>query len=101
MAPQSKLPFRCWHCWARFSWHVPPSDRYCPRCDRVGLFLDKDRLKRNKSYRKDLLCHCDGYWFPHRKGSLQCREGANYAGMQQEPEVVKDYVDPEDDDLPF
>jgi hypothetical protein len=65
------------------------------------LFLDKARLKRNQAYRKQHLCHCDGYWFPHRKGSLQCRLGANYMGMQVDPEPVEDYEPPDDDALPF
>lgn len=96
-----KLPFRCWQCWRRFTTRIPPPDRYCPYCGKVGLFLDKARLARNLSYRKLHLCHCDGYWFPHRKGSLKCCEGANYAGLQEPPEPPFDYVSPEEDDLPF
>jgi hypothetical protein len=89
-----KLPFRCWQCWKRLSCRTPPIDRYCPACGKVGLYLDKTRLARNKAYQKLCLCYCDGYWFPHRKGSLACKFGKNYAMMQVDPEEVTEYTLP-------
>lgn len=97
-----KLPYRCWKCWRRFSFQHPPIDRYCPVCDHAGLFLDKHRLQRNQSYRKLHLCECDGYWFPHRKGSYQCvNGGANPRGMMIAPEEPPSYESPPEEDLPF
>ena len=41
----------------------------CPACDRV---LTGKEDKAVKLQRKRLLCGCDGYHFPHRKGSKWC-----------------------------
>lgn len=47
-----------------------------PKCKRCGsrLRLDKHRMHETRAQR----CHCDGYAFPHRKGSKWCRF---YAGV--------------------
>lgn len=51
-----------------------PIDQYirrplCPSCGQDSLKLDKAKQRENHSAK----CKCDGYWFPHRKGSLWCR----------------------------
>jgi len=49
--------------------HVPK----CPRCGNELTYRDKSRERESK---KD-MCRCDGYWFPHRKGSRYCVHNEN------------------------
>lgn len=41
-------------------------------------------VKRNKQ----LTCHCDGYWFPHRDGSKWCKYNPNYESLFLEKEEL-------------
>ncbi len=43
-----------------------------PRCQGCGRKLTGqiDREPRRRAKRD--VCHCSGYWFPHRKGSKWC-----------------------------
>jgi len=40
----------------------------CPACGKDSLKLDTNKRREGRRMR----CSCDGYHFPHRKGSLWC-----------------------------
>lgn len=48
-------------------------------CKACGGTLHHDPSVRARS--KALVCHCDGYHFPHRKGSYYCKD---YAGTKDD-----------------
>lgn len=65
--------YRCGHCRARRSlrrelWQYLRPPR-CRCCNAVDWRLDMSRYREWKT-RSGVFdtCHCDGYWFPHRKG---------------------------------
>lgn len=57
----------------------------CPNCKNATLRLDKWRMKNEVNGNGD-TCNCDGYHFPHRKGSMWCRETTS-------PPTDEDYRD--------
>lgn len=65
---------RCRKCRARQVKRMHP-DHYArpPRCKSCGLVntLIVDVWANRRPWRK-LTCHCDGYWFPHKRGTGQC-----------------------------
>lgn len=94
------LPYRCGRCRARRS--LPRRlERYvrpprCRSCGHQGLYLDRYRLTseraRGGSYRggqdparRERVCACDGYWFPHRRGSLRCQHYQGARDLEWEP----------------
>ncbi|CAN0298503.1 unnamed protein product, partial [Chrysoparadoxa australica] len=57
-----------------------PIERYvrkkvCAACGKDSLRLDRWKQADHRRSR----CHCAGWWFPHRRGSLQCW---HYAGAR-------------------
>jgi hypothetical protein len=36
------------------------------------------------SKRKTKTCNCDGYWFPHREGSLWCNYATNEVAKRRD-----------------
>jgi hypothetical protein len=49
---------------------VPP---VCHLCNSRNWRLDHYRLLNPVRSHGGKTCGCDGYWFPHRSGSLNCR----------------------------
>ena len=43
----------------------------CPNCGNKTLVLDRHRMENEVGGNKP-ACHCDGYHFPHRRGSKWC-----------------------------
>lgn len=72
-------PCRCRHCGARRTFRHHP-DTYARRfrwlvcCGKADWRVDNYRMTREHKNR----CLCDGYWFPHRKGSKWCNFNINY-----------------------
>lgn len=50
-----------------------------PKCRICGSELRYDRHKQAEA--KRMKCICDGYWFPHRKGSEFCD---HYKGVKND-----------------
>lgn len=93
---KAKIPHRCWRCWRRFSlrflWWSYKRRVVCPSCGRGdSIFVDKDRLNRNKDY-GPFLCLCHGYHYPHRVGSGKCVYGSDPLGMHVAPEIIIGYT---------
>lgn len=42
--------------------------RPCPSCGHESLRLDRWKMRDHRRSQ----CRCDGWWFPHRRGSLGC-----------------------------
>jgi len=57
----------------------------CLACGRNTLTLDKHRMKKEVGPEAN-NCFCDGYHFPHRKGSKWCRDSTS-------PPTEEDYQD--------
>lgn len=81
----SRFPYRCRDCRTRRTLRKR-KERYMrePSCACGGdLILDVYR-KRKEHAR--VMCLCDGYWFPHRRGSKWCR---HYAGDISNAELAQ------------
>lgn len=65
---------RCRHCRARRTLNQHPDAYQRPpkcRCGRNdGWVIDRYRDSRKEARR--FTCDCDGWWFPHRRGSEGC-----------------------------
>ncbi len=44
--------------------------------------MNKQKRKRGKPRKQP--CLCDGYWFPHRKGSLRCNYYTGQRDLERE-----------------
>lgn len=78
-----RLPHRCCRCQARRTlarrWSLyirPPKCRVCGYARLKPCF---DRLKQVRRQR----CKCEGYHFPHRRGSRFCEHNPQYAEHQE------------------
>jgi hypothetical protein len=75
-----KYHCRCRVCQARQTRLKHPVRDYtrgprCRGCGRINtLRVDKWMQNRWRTYR---TCLCNGYWFPHRQGSLYCYHRAD------------------------
>jgi len=93
---------RCSYCGGRRTTSMPLQEYYrLPICRTPGCNGKRKRLGKPVSYRVDKYrtnversgkikpCHpgmggCDGYPFPHRKGSKQCIHNPNYENVMKE-----------------
>lgn len=84
------LPYRCSRraCRQRVTLRKPIEQyirpRLCPACRHDSLRLDRWKLRDHRAAR----CHCDGYWFPHRRGSKWCSE---YRGVISDADLEERY----------
>jgi len=60
-------------------------DIKCPACG--GKVSDRTEEVR-KSRKRESICKCDGWWFPHRKGSKWC---VFYTGEYTEEDYKERY----------
>jgi len=72
---RTRWPHRCSKCRTRHTFRLrieqyqrPPK---CRNCGDTHFYVDKWMLRRNTKADK---CWCDGYRFPHRRGSKWCNE---------------------------
>lgn len=65
-------PCRCWRCNARYSQDRNPEHEDPPILCLCGGKVRVDWYRKNKE-RKGKTCSCDGYRFPHRTGSKDCK----------------------------
>ncbi len=69
-----RLPHRCTRCERRVTfsrlWSTFIRRKRCWFCGGEKFFVDRWMLRRGREQK----CICDGYHFPHRKGSRMCFE---------------------------
>lgn len=58
----------------------------CPTCGNTNVSLDSYRMKKEANGHGD-KCNCDGYHFPHRRGSKWC----NYFKGNRTDEDYQDF----------
>lgn len=72
---------RCKQCEARRVFKRSVDDYIrLPACHYCGNHTWR-KVKKTKTE----VCHCDGYWFPHRKASLYCTFNPNYEHRDDKP----------------
>jgi hypothetical protein len=94
----AKIPHRCSRCFARhsfrFHWKTYAKSLRCRRCGSESFYIDKRRASRGATQN----CYCDGYFYPHRRGSRCCRNGgSNPLGLVLDPDWSDGGVELSDD----
>ena len=84
------VPHRCSHCETRHTfarrWDTYLRAKRCRSCKGQRFYVDTWMQKRKTDYRRLHKCQCDGYHFPHRKGSYWCIHYAgSWAGRAEAP----------------
>ncbi|MCX6738702.1 MAG: hypothetical protein NT098_01460 [Candidatus Parcubacteria bacterium] len=67
-----RFPCRCKKCGARKTFNFHPDSYQKPKKCSCGGEYRVDWYRKKKENKK-AKCLCDGYHFPHRKGSKWCR----------------------------
>lgn len=75
VVPDRRHRCRCRHCRARQTLNKHP-DAYirpprCRSCQQKGTLI-VDLYRDTKREARRATCYCDGWWFPHRRGTAGC-----------------------------
>jgi hypothetical protein len=85
-------PCRCKRCRGRKTFKRHPADyKVQKRCSCGGEYsVDSYRLRKEH---KLTLCHCEAYWFPHRRGSGTCIQVVSTQGVIDLAELDKEFAE--------